>query len=116
MHIDYGIENKIEYLLDVILKEARKEEKLSYQLFITMLSAYSNNPINLAINAPSGVGKNYVINIVASLFPQSDILFLAGMTEKALFHRSGVLVIKNEYGEYESIETKMNEINNEIEK
>ena len=107
MHIDYGIEDKIEYLLDVILKEARKEEKFSYQLIITMLSAYSNNPINLLINAPSGVGKNYVINIVSSLFPKSDILSLAGMTDKALFHRSGNLVIKNENGEYESIEDKI---------
>jgi hypothetical protein len=58
MYINYGIENKIEYLLDIILKEARKEEKLSYQLLITMLSAYSNNPINLLINAPSGVGSS----------------------------------------------------------
>ena len=65
MHIDYGIEDKIEYCLDVILKEAKKENKLANQLFITMLSAYSNNPINLLINAPSGVGKNYVINKVA---------------------------------------------------
>ena len=32
MHIDYGIEDKIEYCLDIILKEARKEERLSYQL------------------------------------------------------------------------------------
>src|SRR5918993_1340498 len=116
MYIDYGIEDKIKYLLDIILKEARKEEKLSYQLIITMLSAYSNNPINLLINAPSGVGKNYVINIVSSLFPQSDILSLAGMTEKALFHRIGKLVIKNEQGEYESIELKIDEIENEIKK
>jgi hypothetical protein len=116
MHIDYGIEGKIKYCLETFLKEARKEERLSYQLFITMLSAYSNNPINLAINAPSGVGKNYVINIVSSLFPQADIVSLAGMTEKALFHRSGILVIKNENGEYESIETKINELDNEIEK
>ena len=29
MHIDYGIENKIEYCLDVILKEARKEEQIN---------------------------------------------------------------------------------------
>ena len=115
MYIDYGIEDKIEYLLDVILKEARKEEKLSYQLIITMLSAYSNNPINLLINAPSGVGKNYVINIVSSLFPKSDILSLAGMTDKALFHRSGTLVIKNENGEYESIEDKVAYIDKEIE-
>jgi hypothetical protein len=115
MHIDYGIEDKIGYCLDIILKEARKEEKLSYQLLITMLSTYSNNPINLLINAPSGVGKNYVINIVSSLFPQSDILSLVGMTDKALFHRSGILVIKNENGEYESIEDKVLDIDKEIE-
>ena len=115
MYIDYKIEDKIKYLLDVILNEARKEEKLSYQLIMTMLSAYSNNPINLLINAPSGVGKNYVINIVSSLFPQSDIVSLAGMTDKALFHRSGTLVIKNENGEYESIEDKIANIDKEIE-
>ena len=81
-----------------------------------MLSAYSNNPINLLINAPSGVGKNYVINTVSSLFPQSDIVSLAGMTEKALFHRPGKLVIKNETGEYELIETKLDDIQKEIDK
>ena len=29
MHIDYGIEDKIEYCLDVILKEAKKEEQIN---------------------------------------------------------------------------------------
>jgi hypothetical protein len=115
MYIDYNIEDKIKYLLDIILKEARKEEKLSYQLVITMLSSYSNNPVNLLINAPSGVGKNYVISKVAELFPENDILFLGGMTDKALFHRSGTLVIKNENGEYESIEGKITEKDKEIE-
>ena len=116
MYIDYGIENKIEYLLDTVLKEARKEEKLTKQLFITMCSAYSNNPINLLINAPSGVGKNYVINKVAELFPENDILSLARMTDKALFHRPGTLVIKNELtGEYESIEQKIKDIDEQIE-
>jgi hypothetical protein len=115
MHIDYGIEDKIEYCLDIILKEAKKENKLTNQLLITMLCAYSNNPINLLINAPSGVGKNYVINTVSSLFPQTDIVSLAGMTDKALFHRSGVLVIKNENGEYEVIEDKLAKIDDEIE-
>ena len=116
MYIDYGIEDKIEYCLDIILKEAKKENKLANQLFITMLSAYSNNPINLLINAPSGVGKNYVINKVAELFPENDILSLARMTDKALFHRPGTLVIKNELtGEYESMEQKIKDIDEQIE-
>ena len=115
MHIDYEIEDKIKYLLDTVLKEAKKEDRLTKQLFITMCSAYSNNPVNLLINAPSGVGKNYVINKVAELFPENDILPLAGMTDKALFHRSGTLVIKNELtGEYESLEEKIKDIEEQI--
>ncbi|MGD1838997.1 MAG: hypothetical protein ACPKPY_13190, partial [Nitrososphaeraceae archaeon] len=50
-----------------------------------------------------------------NFFPNSDIILLAGMTEKALFHRPGILVVKNENGEYESIEEKLNEINEQIE-
>lgn len=41
-------------------------------------------------------------------------MFIAGMTEKALFHRSGDLVIKNEVGESESIEGQPEEIDSEI--
>ena len=112
---DDNIGLSLDYVTNVILQEARLEIRLTDQLLITMLSAYSKNPINLLINAPSGVGKNYVINKVVSLFPKSDILLLAGMTEKALFHRPGTLVIKNELsGEYESIETKLADIEEEI--
>lgn len=80
-----------------------------------MLSAYTNNPINLAINSPSGEGKTYVLQKVGELFPKQDAMFLAGMTEKALFHRSGMLVVKNEAGEYQSIEDRLEEIDSEIE-
>ena len=112
---DGGV-NDLSYVTKVILKEARLEHRLTSQLLITMLSAYSNNPINLLINAPSGVGKNYIINKVSSLFPKSDILALAGMTEKALFHRSGILVRKDEVtgGQYQSIEPILSDIQNDI--
>ena len=116
MHVIYDdIEDIIKFVEDIALKEAKKEGRLTKQIFITMFSAYSNNPINLLINAPSGVGKNYVINKVASLFPEYDILSLAGMTDKVLFHRSGKLVIKNEItGEYESIEDRINDLDEQI--
>ena len=109
-------ENDLNYVTKVILKEARKEERLTSQLLVTMLSAYSNNPINLLINASSGVGKNYIINKVSSLFPKTDILALAGMTEKALFHRSGILVRKDEVtgGQYQSIEPQLTDIRQNI--
>jgi len=110
---DIGL--SLDYVTNVILQEARLEKRLTDQLLITMLSAYSKNPINLLINAPSGVGKNYIISKVSSLFPKSDILALAGMTEKALFHRSGILIRKDEVtGQYQSIEPKLIDIQNEI--
>ncbi|MGI9009638.1 MAG: hypothetical protein ACR2F1_00420 [Nitrososphaeraceae archaeon] len=116
MHLVYDdIDDTIKFVLDITLKEAKREDRLTKQIFITMLSAYSNNPINLLINAPSGVGKNYVINKVASLFPEYDIISLAGMTDKALFHRSGALVLKNEEdGEYVSIEDRINNFDEQI--
>jgi hypothetical protein len=105
----------MQFCVEVILKEARQEIRLVKQLLFVMLSAFTNNPINLAINAPSGEGKNYVINKVADSFPKQDVVFLAGMTDKALFHRSGILVVKNDVGEYEPIGDKIVQIDSEIE-
>ena len=38
--------------MDIILKEAKLEDRLVKEIFYIMLSAYTNNPINLAINSP----------------------------------------------------------------
>lgn len=88
-------DNPVEFCLASIVKEARQEDLLAKQLLLAKLSAYTKNPLNMCINAPSGEGKNYVINKVAEKFPSDDVLTLAGMTDKALFHRRGELVIKN---------------------
>jgi hypothetical protein len=109
-------DSPIQFCFDVILKEAREEDRLVKQLFYTMLSAYTNNPVNLAINSPSGEGKNYVIHKVAEKFPKQDVMLLAGMTDKALFHRNGILIAKNtETGEYEPIDDRLEQIDSEIE-
>lgn len=110
-----NIHNPIQYCIDTILKEAKEEGRLVKQILYTMLSAYTNNPINLAINSPSGEGKTYVLQRVGELFPKQDAIFLAGMTEKALFHRSGALVVKNETGDYQSIEDRLEEMDSKIE-
>ncbi len=101
--------------LDVIAKEVKQDDRLCRQVYYTLLSMYTKNPINLAINAPTGEGKSYPVKKVAELFPQSDVLFLSAMSDKALFHRPGVLVIKNENGEYQPVEDKIAEIDSEIE-
>jgi hypothetical protein len=110
------IKDSIQFCIDVIAREVKQDDRLVKQVFLTLLSTYTRNPINLAINAPTGEGKSYVISKVAELFPQSDVIFLTAMTDKALFHMQGTLVVKNnETGEYESIEEKVAEIDSEIE-
>jgi hypothetical protein len=100
--------------LEVIAKEVKQDDRLCRQVYYTLLSMYTSNPTNLAINAPAGEGKSYPVKKVAELFPRSDVLFLSAMSDKALFHRPGVLVIKDENGEYQSIEDKIREIDSEI--
>jgi hypothetical protein len=110
-----SITDKIQYCVDTIIKETPQEERLVKQILFAMLSAYSNRPINLAINAPSGEGKNYILNKVAEKFPENDVMFLGGMTDKALFHRNGKLVIKNEQtGEYELLDNMLSSIDEQI--
>lgn len=59
------------------------------------LSAYTKNPLNLMVKAPSSEGKSYAVSQVISLFPQEDVLFLGGMSPAALIHERGTLVDQN---------------------
>ena len=108
-------ESPLQFCIDIILKEAKEEDRLVKQISYAMLSTYTNNPINLAINSPSGEGKTYIIQKVGEKFPKEDVMFLAGMTDKALFHRHGILVIRDEQtGEHEPLDTKISEIDSQI--
>ena len=54
---------------------------------------------------------------MATVFPKSDVIRLSGVSNKALFHREGDLVYKNEAnGEYEPIDRIIENINKEIER
>ena len=109
-------ENPLQFCINIILKEAKEEDRLVKQISYTILSAYTNNPINLAINSPSGEGKTYVIQKVGEKFPKEDVMFLAGMTDKALFHRQGLFVVTNEQtGEHQPLDKMMSEIDSQIE-
>jgi hypothetical protein len=105
--ISYTSSRDLKTCFDVILKEAVKEDRLVKQVCYTMLSAYTNNPINLAINAPSGSGKSHVLAKVSDLFPENDIQFIADMSDKAIFHKTGYLGISDQDGKYENIEGKL---------
>ena len=110
-----NLKDSIFYCIEVIQKEVKEDLKLVLQIFYIMLSAYTNDPGNLAINAPSGEGKSYILAKVGDLFPKDDLIFISHMSEKAIFHRKGILVTKDDHGEYVSIENKINAIDEQIE-
>lgn len=107
-------QDPVRYCIDTILKEARQEDRLVRQILYSMFSAYTNDPINLAINSPTGEGKSYVLTKVVDMFPEHDVIVLSHMTDKALFHRQGQYVIRNETGQYVSLDQKVNEVDMEI--
>src|SRR5262245_13010361 len=110
------IKNPIEYITSIIVKEAKHEERLVRQLLYAMLSAYTNNPMNLGINSPSGEGKKWVLKKVAEKFPSGDITFLSHMSERALFHRKGTLVYKDGNGDYAETKPEIKHIDKQIKK
>lgn len=104
----------LSYIIKVIIKEAVNEEDLVKLIVYTCLSAKSNKPMNLAINAPAGEGKTHAIIKTIELFPSKDVICIAGMTPKALFHRPGQVVIKDETGKYISLDEQIEKIDSQI--
>jgi hypothetical protein len=105
----------LEYCINVVLREAVKEEKLIKQIIYAMLSAFTTNPINLAINAPPGEGKTHALTLVGDLFPKSDAKFISGMSSKAIFHKDGYTAIRNRDGNLEKVESEYEELKESIE-
>jgi len=89
-------EDPIKYILETVSKEVKDDDKLVRQTLYTIFSSATKNPMNLAVNAPSGEGKSYVVNKVASLFSKEDVISLSGMTEKSLFHKRGTICVKQD--------------------
>ena len=107
-------EDYLSYVIKVITKEAVNEEDLVKLIVYTCFSAKSNKPMNLAINAPPGEGKTHAIIKTIELFPSKDVICIAGMTPKALFHRPGQVVIKDETGKYISLDEQIQKIDSQI--
>jgi hypothetical protein len=100
--------DSIQYILDVISKEVRVEYTLVKHLVYAGWSCYTNDPINLLVNSRKpGEGKSHPITRVLSFFPKTDVILLAGSSDKALYHEKGILVEEDDEGKYVSIQPKI---------
>jgi len=82
----------IEKYLDTRIKN---DPILVRQILRVCFSAYSNNPINLGVLAPTSEGKTYATVQVTDLFPASDVIAVARLSPTALIHQNGILVDEN---------------------
>ena len=108
-------EQDIQFALGTIYREAEYDRTSIDQIFLGMMSAATNKPIGHTVNSrKAGVGKSYLLNKVASYFPDKYVRTLAGASNKAFLHNEGTMVLKSENGDYVPIEPIISEIEAEI--
>jgi hypothetical protein len=64
-------------------------------IFLTALSAYTPEPINLFLRGESSIGKSYNVVQALKYFPKDDAWLLGGLSPTALIHQHGTLIDKN---------------------
>ena len=62
------------------------------QLLRVFLSAYTNEPINVGVLAPSSEGKTYATVEISEILPEKDIISIGRLSPTALIHSHGRLV------------------------
>ncbi|MGA9154569.1 MAG: hypothetical protein WBZ36_28625 [Candidatus Nitrosopolaris sp.] len=98
---------QIAFVMETLTKKAPYDIIPIKQLFYGMSSAFTKSPIPHNVNSKdAGAGKSYLLSLVAGHFPNRYVLPLTGMSDKAIFHRPGIMVIEkhdDESGEVEVI-------------
>ena len=86
-------------LLDVYMKDlekAVKEDEVTKRVvFLTGVSSYTRDPLNLFLKGPSSIGKTYVTVETIKYFPEDRVMLLGGLSPTALVHDFGVLKDKD---------------------
>lgn len=72
----------------------KRDEVAKNLVFLTMLSAYTPDPINLFLRGESSIGKTYNVMQVSRYFPPESVWLLGGLSPTALVHSRGKLVDK----------------------
>src|SRR5215204_1817972 len=87
----------IDFAINTMIKEAKHDELSIRQIIYGFNSTFTKLPIPHVINSKnSGAGKSYILNHVASFYPEKNIMILAGMSDKAIYHSDGPMVVELE--------------------
>ena len=91
IHLDKK-QDHFEIIVKTVKKTVMCEDSLIRQIICTGISSKTDDPINLAIIAPTSEGKTYPITESVQFFPDKDVMYIGGMTTKVLVRQNGVLV------------------------
>ena len=92
-------------------RDVKDESKNIDIVLNTSLSAFTDNPINLAVVAKSSEGKTYMVTRILSKFPKKHVIMLRKASPKTFTRERGSLAVRVVNGNSESYET---EIKNEF--
>jgi len=87
--------NLISYVLEDLDLRVKKDQAVKLSVLATGISAFTESPINLFLKGESGIGKTYNVTETLKYFPQEDIWYLGGMSQKSLIHAHGRLLNKD---------------------
>ena len=76
-------------------RTVRRDVVTKNMVFLTALSAYTPEPINLFLRGESSIGKSYNVVQALKYFPKDDVWLLGGLSPTALIHQHGTLIDKN---------------------
>ncbi len=85
----------IKQIENYLKTKIKKDDVLIKQLLRVYLSTYTDNPINMALLAPSSDGKTYATVEVSKIFPKEDIILVGRASPTALIHQNGFLIDEN---------------------
>ncbi len=82
-----------------------------------MDTAFTKRPASHNVNSKIlGSGKNYLMELVSNYFPEKYVININHMSDKAIFHREGIMVRENhETGKLEPIRPIIKNLESKIE-
>jgi hypothetical protein len=108
----------IDFMFDIMMKESKYDGLSIKQTVHGLNSAFTRLPLpHVSTSKESGAGKSYIINHIADFYPNKYQIRLAAVSDKALFHLDGpMIVIKDEEtGEFELLDDILSQMDAEIE-
>ncbi|QRF76208.1 hypothetical protein Thermo_01725 [Thermoplasmatales archaeon] len=77
------------------LKTVKREEPNIRKILNVGISAYTDDPVNLAFVSESTTGKTYLVLNVINYLPSEDVIKLKSISRKAFSRERGKLVVKS---------------------